>query len=178
MFFGFLGSASFMFSDEVAGWAANASWMPAAIGPAMQDFSEWIGDLMWHHKVYINMGLTMLPTFATCIWWHTADAKYRAKVDNFFQQIRTPVDFEKEVGGAMDHTLMKIIGGMGLAVAAVILVLIFFAKDENGDFNMTSVWSILFVVAFIATISTIMLVIGVVKDRKKKSEQSFGADPE
>lgn len=168
MFFGFLGSASFMFSGKVAGWAADVSWMPSMLSAGMDSFAGWIGGLMWHDKVYINLGLTVIPTFACTAWWHRASPEYRARVDAFFEQIRTPVDFEKEVGGAVDHSLMKMIGTLGLVMAGAISILAFFAKNEQGQYTVAGLLSVLFVVGFVATISAMMLILGIRSERKLK----------
>ena len=125
-----------------------------------------LGSIVWHIRIFITMGVTVVPTFACTLFWFTATEEYRRRVDNFFKQIRTPIDFEKEVGQAVDHTLMKMIGKLGWAIAAVILVLLFFAKDTQGNFETKSILAILFVSGFIATVSTIMLLVGLHKERK------------
>jgi len=109
-----------------------------------------------------------VPTMATCLFWRTASPQYRARVDNFFTQIRTPIDFKREVGKDMDHSLMTIIGRLGLVIAAAIAVLVIFARDKSGRWDIANVLGVLFVAAFVATISWIMNSIG----KRKALEQS------
>ncbi|MBN2583098.1 MAG: hypothetical protein JXL80_08520 [Planctomycetes bacterium] len=170
MFFGFSGSLTFMFAGQIADWMSGFSWLPADWPDGLRNFGEWVNGLMWHHRMYINMGLTLIPTFATCAFWFTATPEYRKRVDNFFRQIRTPIDFKKEVGKDMDHSLMKIIGILGLVIAGAILVLIPFARDAEGVVETSSVMAVLFVSACVGGISLVMLLIGRAKGRARQLE--------
>lgn len=171
---GFTGSLCFMFSGNVAAWAAEAPGVSEAIRGNLEGFAAWIKSLMWHHKVYINMGLTIIPTFATCLFWRTATDEYRAHVDNFFKQIHTPINFKEEVGESIDHSLMTIIGKLGLVIAGVIGILVFFAKDAQGNFSATYIFAVLFVVTFIATISGLMYAFGKRSSKRQGEAEMLG----
>jgi len=171
MAFGFSGSLTFLFAGPVSEAMADVSWLPGSWAAGLAAFGEWVNGLMWHHKMYINMSLTLVPTMATCLFWGTASPDYRARVDNFFTQIRTPIDFKKEVGEDMDHSLMTIIGKLGMVIAGAIAVLVFFAKDDQGRYNFANIVGVLFVAAFVATISTIMANIGKRKERERTEER-------
>ncbi len=169
---GFSGSLTFMFAGTVADWMSGISWLPGGWADALRNFGEWVNGLMWHHRMYINMSLTLIPTLATCAFWFTATPEYRQRVSEFFKQIRTPVDFKKEVGKGVDHSLMTTVGKLGLIIAGAVLVLIPFAKDANGVVQPSSILSVLFVSGFIGSISLIMLIAGRRVARREKQEAS------
>lgn len=139
---GFAGSAVFLFVGRVAGRFPDVVWLGG--------FAEWIAALKWHEQMSINSAVTLVPTLATVLFWRTATPAYRKKVEAFFKQIHTPIDFAKEVGEDADHALLRMVGGMGLVAAAVIATLIFTAEDQVG------VWSVVFVVGSIAVVSGVM----------------------
>jgi len=173
MMFGFSGSLTFMFAGPAADWMSGISWLPGGWDDALRGFGEWVNGLMWHHRMYINMGLTIVPTLATCAFWFTAKPDYRRRVDIFFEQIHTPVDFKKEVGKDMDHSLMKIIGTLGLIIAGAILVLIPFAKDSEGVVERSSILSVIFVSGCVGAISLAMLLFGARKARQDRNQAAL-----
>jgi len=169
-------SVFFKFSSPLVAWLADLSWLHPAISTQLGDFGRWVGALMWHERIFFNMAFTIIPAFSTIIFWHTATPEYRRRVENFFKQIHTPVDFKKEVGEAMDHTLMKIIGILGLVIAGAICILIPFSTNDEGQLELESVLGILFVSGSVALISTIMLIGGLKAERKLKAGPAGGAD--
>jgi len=150
-------SLFFMFAGPLAESMAAVSWIPDGVAAGISTFGDWINGLMWHQKIFITLALSILPALGSVFFWKNSTPEYRARVDTFFKQLRTPIDFEKEVGEPMDNMLLKMIGKLGLVIAGGILLLLFFAKDTEGHCSGSSILSILFVAAFIGTLSTIML---------------------
>lgn len=93
---------------------------------------DWVGGLMWHHRMYIMVAATLLPTFLTSVFWKRTPPHYQEHVREFFTLLNTPIDFKEEVGEAGDHTLLKIVGGLGLAVAGLLLTLLFWVEETDG----------------------------------------------
>jgi len=131
----------------------------------------------WHDRIFITMAATVVPAAASSVFWFTATPAYRARVDNFFKQIRTPIDFKAEVGESADHSLMKMIGTLGLCIAGAICILIFFAKDDQGNYVRDSIVAVLFVAGCVASISTIMLVLGIRAQRKLDLAAAMANEP-
>lgn len=122
-------------------------------------YSAFADGLPWHWKMPISMAFAILPTGAMVIFWSTADEAYRRQVDQFFKQRDTPVNFEMEVGKDSDHSLLKVVGGLGMVMAAAVSVLLLFARDwtERG--------AVLFIVGFMSVVFGPLYVIGVRKAR-------------
>jgi len=122
-------------------------------------YSAFADGLPWHWRMPISMALAILPTGAMVIFWSTADEAYRRQVDQFFKQRDTPVDFKMEVGKDSDHSLLKVVGGLGMMMAATVSILLLFARDwtERG--------AVLFIVGFMSIVFGPLYVIGVRKSR-------------
>ena len=53
-----------------------------------------------------------------------SDSAHRLKVDKFFLTMKTPIDFEKEIGEGNDMRQLTAIGGFGLAVSGFIALML------------------------------------------------------
>jgi len=82
-------------------------------------------------------------------------------VDVFHKRLKTPIDFKEEVGESEDHTQLKMVGSLGLVIAAAILLLLIPVKGIEGK------WAVLFVSAFIGGISLLMYLNGRAKENKE-----------
>jgi len=142
MCFGFLNSAIFMFVPKIAAAFPESAFLAG--------WAEWLKSLMWHHKMFINCIATIIPTLGSVFFWNDKDEEYKARVDKFFKNLNTPVDFKAEVGESADTELLKIVGGLGLVMAGAIGILAFFAPDHSG------VMAVLFIVACIGAVSGFM----------------------
>jgi Na+/proline symporter len=61
--------------------------------------------------LFMNVGAGVLWFLATRPFWASSAPDYRAHVEAFFTQMRTPVDFEKEIGAGSDN---RQAAGLGL----------------------------------------------------------------
>lgn len=59
-------------------------------------------------------------------------SKHRAMVDLFFTTMKTPIDFEKEIGSGNDLSQLKIIGRFGLAITVFVFLLLFIPNPYEG----------------------------------------------
>jgi len=156
-----LGNSFMMTFGAQVGESIGMQWMV--------DYGTWAGSLPWHWQMPLNMAFAILPTGAMVIFWSTADEKYRRQVDEFFRNRDTPVDFKGEVGKDADHSLLKIVGGLGLAMAAGVSILTFFGED------WTERLAVLFIVGFMTAISAPLYIIGHIKARKRRAEDAAEA---
>ena len=60
------------------------------------------------------------------------DSEHRQKVDEFFVLMKTPVDFEKEVGEGNDLRQLTFIGRFGAAVAGFVALLLIIPNPVEG----------------------------------------------
>ncbi len=60
------------------------------------------------------------------------DSAHRAQVDKFFKTMKTPIDFEKEIGGGNDLRQLGAIGRFGAAVAGFIALMLIIPNPLEG----------------------------------------------
>ncbi len=116
-----------VFIKKVPGWAALAT---VGAGLLVTPIMGWDGPFQ-------NRAMTI---FATCclvylgsgFFWRFASAEYRARVEAFFQRMHTPVDFEKEVGGANDLSQLKILGGFTATMGVLLFLLLLIPNPASG----------------------------------------------
>ena len=142
MAFGFVASAIFMFTKDVAGWYPDWVWL--------QSFAADVRSLQWHQQMYISTGVVLGSTALTALFWKYEPKEYAERVDKFFTNLRTPVNFDQEVGESQDGSLLRMIGILGLCMAAAIGILFFLAEDHAGRM------SVLFIVLSIGLVSAFM----------------------
>ncbi len=123
-----------------------------------QEFSEGI---QWNFQqqffsIFVagTLGFLISMLFAPA-----KDSQHRQMVDDFFKTMKTPIDFEKEIGEGNDLRQLTVIGRFGAAVAIFIALLLFIPNPIKGRI------AILILAIFIGGISALMIRAG----RKKNS---------
>ncbi len=164
MFVGFFNSILTWQAETIARWFPNYT--------AINHYTRWYNGMMWHEQMFVSTLLTVLPTLATIRWWPTMSEAYRRQVDVFFRQLHTPVDFRKEVGRDADHTLLKMVGGLGLIMAGAIAVLAFFGRDADGRYNAIDVGAVLFIAVFITAVALPLYLAGRARARRVLAEEA------
>lgn len=92
----------------------DAAWVQRTFGLAeplsKADASYWtvVAGLI------MNVGIGSLWFFASRLFWNRASADYRARVEEFFVRMRTPINFEREIGTASDHRQAAVLGQLCL----------------------------------------------------------------
>jgi SSS family transporter len=79
---------------------------------------------LWQTKTAANFVATGGAFCITTIFWKAASEDYRKQVKEFFTRMKTPVDFEKEIGEANDSLQSKMIGWICIVIGSAICLLI------------------------------------------------------
>ncbi len=127
-------------------WVALASM---SAGFAMS-VAAMINGWAFPRIIFSNFAIGTFVFFASTLLF-PAKGEYKKRVDEFFKVMRTPVDFEKEVGGAIDTMQLHIIGRAAVIMSVAIALLIFIAGIEN-------LFSVMFISGFIGIIGVVFLV--------------------
>ncbi len=117
-----LASIGFTLIPAVMGFSAGSPWLSdLSAGTPFEDLlgSEW----SYQRKVFVNISIGIFVFLCSMPFWKHASAGYRAQVDEFFTRMHTPVDFEKEVGGANDGGQLRIIGLFSTVIGVFVLLL-------------------------------------------------------
>ena len=97
----------------------------------------------------------IIPFLLTRLFRKTSPKAFYDQVDDFFTEIKTPIDFKAEVGEGNDLQQLKIVGGLGLVIGTAIALLIFAAHEPAHRLAVG------FVALFILSISSLLVWLGV-----------------
>ena len=125
---------------------------------------EW----SYQMKTFIIVPAGLIGYVVTIPFWKYASSGYRAQVDEFFTRMKTPVDFEKEVGEGNDLSQLKIMGTFSAVIGVCICTLVFLPNPWSGRMV------ILFVGGTVAVIGGLLAWVGA---RGGKSRPKSGEKP-
>ena len=133
-----------MFIRQTPWWAALFSIACALVVSCMAFFEmpltyfgfsqDYSNTFQWNFQQQF-FSVFSAGTFGFLVSIFFAPAKtseHRAKVDDFFEIMKTPIDFEKEIGEGNDYRQLTTIGWFGVAVAIFIALLLFIPNPRQG----------------------------------------------
>lgn len=80
----------------------------------------------------MNVGVGGLWFLASRLFWNASNPAYRARVEQFFAQMRTPIDFQREIGAASDHQQAAVLGQLCLWYGGFISLLALIPNPLSG----------------------------------------------
>jgi SSS family solute:Na+ symporter len=101
----------------------DAAWVQRTFALAQplsrSDASNWtvVAGLV------MNVGVGTLWFLSTRWFWNASSSEYRARVEQFFVQMRTPIDFEREIGASSDRQQGSVLGLLCLCYGGFISLL-------------------------------------------------------
>jgi SSS family transporter len=145
-------------------WAALSSIICGFSVSTIAFFSPDLFDCQWSFAwqitgVYLGGSLGFLISL---FWVGRNSKEYDRQVDDFFELMNKPVDFEKEIGKANDNRQLKIIGVVSMVVGLLIALLAIPAKNTFG------VACPLFLTLFMLSCGGLMYYVGT-REKKVKS---------
>jgi len=135
---------------RVPKWAPVLGMITGFTASALMKFrgAELLGHApFWHENLFIIAAATLAPTVLARVFWFTESERFRKRTDDFFRIIHTPVDVAKEVGEEVDDSQMKMVGGLGLLLAALVFPLIFFAENAVGRLAVLAIFGFIFIIS-------------------------------
>jgi len=115
----------------------------------------------YQQKLFGVFGAGTFGFFISMIFAPAKQSEHRKKVDDFFTLMKTPIDFEKEIGAGNDLRQLTTIGKFGVAITGFISLFLFIPNPIKGRL------AILTLVLSIGIVSVLMLKFG----RGPKSKQ-------
>jgi SSS family solute:Na+ symporter len=115
----------------------NAAWLERVVGwtahpLTLREQADWVLLI----SVLLNVVVGSAWFLGTCWFAKTRTEKEKERVENFFEQMRTPVDFEKEIGEANDTQQYRTLGKMALVYGAFISLLVLIPNSPGGRLGM------------------------------------------
>lgn len=119
-----------LFIKRVPRWSAIFT-MVCGVVPSLWFYFAGI-SVSFQHSVAVVLSSCIFSFLLTKLFWKYETEAYKSSVEAFFRRMKTPVNFEEEVGEPNDHLQMRIIGLFTLALAVFILGLSFIQEDATG----------------------------------------------
>ncbi len=120
----------------------------AMVPPIWSQIDQMVFDQRWHYQDRI-LGVLVAATVGMLIsraCWRWADPAYRERVETFFAQMRTPIDYDREVGSKRDVTQLRIMGRVAVVGGSCLALLIFVPNPTSGRL------AVLFVAGFVVLV--------------------------
>jgi SSS family solute:Na+ symporter len=73
--------------------------------------------------LFLNVAAGCLWFFGSRAFWNSSSAEYRTRVEAFFAQMKTPIDFAREIGAESDHQQGTVLGMLCLYYGGFITLL-------------------------------------------------------
>jgi SSS family transporter len=96
-----------------------------------QEFSDGF-EWNYQQKLFSVFGAGTFGFLLSTLFAPAPDSDHRAMVDQFFKTMKTPIDFEKEVGEGNDLKQLSTIGRFGAVVSAFIALLLIIPNPVEG----------------------------------------------
>jgi Na+/proline symporter len=120
-------------------------------------FSQQFSDaFQWNfqQQFFGVLGASTFGFLLSTLFAPAQDSLHRQMVDRFFTKMKTPIDFENEIGAGNDMSQLIIIGRFGAAISAFVLLMLLIPNPLEGRI------AILVLALMIGAISVLMLKAG------------------
>lgn len=137
-----------VFIRKLPRWSFFFIFACAMVPPIWSQIDQVVFKQPWTYQDRI-LGVMVAATIGMLIsrvGWRWSSAAYRERVDAFFRQMRTPIDYEREVGTKRDFTQLRIMGRVSVAGGSCLSLLLFVPNPLAGRL------AVLFVAGFVILI--------------------------
>lgn len=123
-----------LFFRRVPGYSAFLSAGAGLLSSLVQLLTESLGWAHWNFQetVWLNFSVGTAVFGLTALGWKNTTPAYRQQVADFFRRMHTPVDFEREVGGATDLRQLVLLGCFTMTTGTLVCLLMPFAGSTGG----------------------------------------------
>ena len=133
-----------LFVKRSPNWAAIFTVCITLIPSALAFFSSepW----SFQEKVFTNSTVGTVAYLMTVPFWKFESPAYAAQARSFFERMKTPVDFEQEIGVPNDLSQLKIIGSFAAVIGFMICLLVFLPNPAIGRLGILFVGGFVLIV--------------------------------
>jgi SSS family transporter len=160
-------------------WSAMAAILIAAIPSALglmsgRDFFADVPFLAtpWkvHTRIFLNSAVGTAVFLGSMIFYRSSKPGYKEKVGEFFRCMKTPVNFEKEVGGAVDVSQLRIVGSFTFIIGLLLCGLL----AVPNTWGLGGRTGILFVTSTVMIIGALLFAAGLRSEREMNRASRAG----
>ncbi|MBN1901629.1 hypothetical protein JW926_09935 [Candidatus Sumerlaeota bacterium] len=133
------------FIKKAPRWSAVFSICCAFVFSYLSYRNEW----SYEKTVFTNLTAGVVSFLLTTFFWKFSSAEYPKKVEAFYRKLRTPVDFEKEVGKPNDALQLKIVGYVVFSISAFIFLLLLVPNPLSGRLQILFIGCVILFLSFV-----------------------------
>lgn len=82
--------------------------------------------------LFLNVSFGCAWFFGSRLFWNSSSPEYRERVEGFFTAMRTPIDFEREIGADSDRQQGTALGGLAMTYGVFIALLTLIPNPLSG----------------------------------------------
>ena len=103
----------------------DPSWFGKVCGFEEEMSSREVKDYYYFFGILTNVVVCSAWFLFTMLFYKRSPADFRARVDRFFVAMRTPIDFQKEVGESKDHAQSRVLAVLCFIYGGFVALLVF-----------------------------------------------------
>ena len=89
-------------------------------------------DYLYFAPVFVNVAVCSIWFFFTSLFYGGSSDEHKSRVDKFFTDMNTPIDFEQEVGAGKDSVQSKTLGILCLIYGGFVLLMVLVPNNLTG----------------------------------------------
>jgi Na+/proline symporter len=118
--------------ETVTKYLIDPSWFGTAIGIDGEMSTRERKDYLYFTPVYVNVVVCTVWFFFTRLFYGSSTEEHKQRVEKFFTDMNTPIDFEKEVGAGKDSVQSKTLGILCMIYGGFVLLMVLVPNDLSG----------------------------------------------
>ena len=119
-------------TSDVSKNLIDPAWFGRYFGNENTMSSREKKDYLYFTPVFVNVFVCTLWFFFTSLFYKRSSEEHKQRVDKFFEAMRTPIDFEKEIGSGKDSVQSKTLGILCLIYGGFVTLMALVPNDLTG----------------------------------------------
>lgn len=122
-----------------SGLVSIAFAMPITIYQIVAELNSNVTPLTYSQTVFSIIGLGVVGMLISMAYWKNVKPADKERIEGMYTRMHTPVDFEKEVGGANDPAQLKLVGSVSFSIGLFIAFLLVIPNPLAGRIQIAAV---------------------------------------
>ena len=118
--------------ETIKKYIIDPNWFGSVIGIDGEMSTRERKDYLYFAPVFVNVAVCSIWFFFTSLFYGGSSDEHKARVDKFFTDMNTPIDFEQEVGAGKDSVQSKTLGILCLIYGGFVLLMVLVPNDLTG----------------------------------------------
>ena len=118
--------------DGAKQYIIDRAWFSSRFGLDGELSTRETKDYLYFTPVFANVAICSIWFLFTTLFYGSSSDAHKERVEKFFTAMRTPIDFEKEVGAGKDSVQSKTLGILCLIYGGFVLLMVLVPNPISG----------------------------------------------